>query len=69
MARVKIPEPYRKLARLARAANWEISWTRNNHLAWRAPDGPVVYSPGTPSDWRYARNLAADLRRAGLEGA
>ena len=33
------------------------------------PSGPVIFTPGSPSDWRYARNLAAELRRAGLKGA
>lgn len=64
-----VPEPYRRLARLARKAGWDISMTRKNHWAWRPPHGPVIYTPGTPSDWRHARNLAAELRRAGLEGA
>ena len=66
MTTLKLPECYRQLARTARAAGWEITRRRGGHLAWRSPSGAVVFTPGSPSDWRGIRNDIAELRRAGL---
>jgi hypothetical protein len=63
---VKIPEPYRALARKARGEGWAITRTGGGHLAWRSPSGAVVYTPGTPSESRGYLNTRAEFRRAGL---
>ena len=38
--------------------------TRKGHYAIRLPNGAQVFAPGTPGDWRCARNLDADITRA-----
>jgi hypothetical protein len=63
---VKIPEPYRSLARKARDEGWTIAATRRGHLAWRSPSGALIITASTPSDGRAYRNTCADLKRAGL---
>lgn len=66
MTALRVPESYRKLARAARRAGWEISRTRGGHLAWKPPSGMVIYTAATPSGSRSVRNDTAELRRAGL---
>jgi hypothetical protein len=61
----KMPESYRRIARVAVRAGWRIERTAR-HLAWVSPAGQRVISPATPSDHRSSRDLAAGLRRAGL---
>jgi hypothetical protein len=63
---VKIPEPYRSLARKARDEGWTIAATRRGHLAWRSPSGALIVTPGTPSESRGYRNTVAAFKRAGL---
>lgn len=46
---------------------WTQTRTRGGHLRLTPPDGGrVLFSPSTPSDYRGIRNLAAQLRRAGV---
>ena len=67
MKRLKMPDEYRPLEKLARQQGWEISHTRNNHLAWRPPGGHVVYTPCTPSvNGTGLIRIKSKLRRAGL---
>lgn len=66
MTTLKLPEPYRKLARAARSAGWSISYTDGGHLAWKPPSGRVIYTPSSPSGSRGIRDDIARLRRAGL---
>ena len=63
---MKLPEPYRKLARAARDAGWTVTLTPGGHLCWRPPEGPAVITASTPSDRRGVRNGRARLRAAGL---
>ena len=63
---MKLPEPYRKLARAAREAGWTVTLTPGGHLSWQPPEGPAVITASTPSDWRGVRNGKARLRAAGL---
>ena len=65
-SRLKVPDGLRAMAALARRLGWQVTPTRSGHLAWRSPDGTVVYTPSTPSDYRAIRNARARLRRAGL---
>lgn len=60
---MRIPEAYRSLARKAR---WHVAPFRGGHLRWSSPDGTVVVTAATPSDWRASRNARARLRKAGL---
>ena len=57
----------RALAKLAEAQGWTVTRTRNGHLKWVSPQGSVVISPSTPSDWRSMKNHLAHLRRAGFK--
>jgi predicted RNA binding protein YcfA (HicA-like mRNA interferase family) len=66
--RPHIPEPLRKLARVAKEAGWTITRTRGDHLRWRHPGGATVITPSTPNGGnRSIRNARADLKRAGLD--
>ncbi len=65
-SRVRVPEPLRATARLARRRKWKITLAGSGHLRWHAPDGTVVVTASTPSDHRSTRNSRAALRRAGL---
>lgn len=53
-----------ELATTARRRGWTIELTRRGHLKFIHRTGALVYTAGSPSDWRGARNLAADLHRA-----
>jgi hypothetical protein len=66
-----VPKEYRSLATLATGAGWRIEPTRNSHLRWLSPDGAsTVITSGTPgNNWTARREVAADLRRAGLREA
>lgn len=68
--RVRIPEPLRATARLARHRGWHISRTGGGHIRWKPPSGPPVFTPSTPSGGnRSVSNCLAELRRAGLTQA
>ena len=57
------------LIEVARAQGWTVERTKSGHIRFRPadPSRRVVVTAGTPSDWRSRANLAADLRRQGLE--
>lgn len=66
-SRLRIPEALRSIADLAAELGWTVTRRRGSgHLAWRSPDGAVVFTPSTPSDYRSSKNSRAQLRRAGL---
>ena len=64
------------LINIAVNAGWSHRSTRNNHQCLTPPKGVIdprtgreakpVFFPSTPSDWRSEKNLAAHLRRLGL---
>jgi hypothetical protein len=66
-SRLRIPEPYRPAAKIARALGWSIVMTGRGRLKWTAPDGTVVLTAATPSSG--SREDRAKLRRAGLKEA
>lgn len=57
----------RELLSLAEELGWQLDRTRNNHLVFRKPGRPLVYTGSTPSDPRARRNLVAQLIRADRE--
>lgn len=57
----------RELIRVARRQGWEVTTTNGSHLRWRGPDGGLVFTPSTPSDWRSIKNMTAQLRKEGLK--
>lgn len=65
-AGVRIPRDMCPLAERARAQGWPVAWCPGGHLRWSSPAGALVYSSGSPSDWRAVHKLRADLRRHGL---
>lgn len=66
-ARMKIPEPHRKLARLALALGWKLSRDGSGHLRWTSPDGSSLTTSSTPRGGRRTiENERARLRKAGL---
>ena len=64
---MKLPEAYRALAKAARKAGWQISFTGGGHVCWRSPEGVAVFAPATPGDRRSLRNVESKLRHAGLK--
>jgi hypothetical protein len=63
---MKIPRDQRPLARQARGQGWSLHLRRNGHILWRSPEGTLVFSASTPSDWRTIHRLRSELRRHGL---
>jgi len=57
----------KRLVEIAEAAGWRVEATGGNHLRWYGPEGHLIHSATTPSDWRAERNIASRLRRCGLE--
>lgn len=62
-----LPRDLRKIARAAREQGWRVELTAKSHVKFVPPQGELIYSAGTPSDWRGRRNLVSRLRRSGLE--
>jgi hypothetical protein len=68
MAR-RIDRDVRPLVKAAQQQGWTLDFTSRGHLKIIPPDGGVpVYGAGTTSDRRSIKNLAAMLRRAGVQG-
>ena len=59
----KFPAEITGIMRLLRSCHDVQELSRRRHLAFRLPDGSLVFCPQTPSDWRGGRNLRALLRR------
>jgi predicted RNA binding protein YcfA (HicA-like mRNA interferase family) len=51
------------IAKTARSEGWDVDWTRGGHIKFTHKSGVVVYGGSTPSDYRAARNLLANLRQ------
>jgi hypothetical protein len=60
----KIPPDMRKLARQARRQGWTVTMTNKCHWRWEAPDGRVVITSSSPSDYRAAKKVKCQLRLA-----
>lgn len=56
----------KELVREAERQGWTVEIRRSGHLKWTAPNGDMVFSPSTPSDYRGLKNLTRDLRHRGL---
>lgn len=54
------------LERTAREQGWQVVITGGDHLKWTGPNGTLIFSAATPSDFRTIRNLKAKLSKAGL---
>jgi hypothetical protein len=65
--RLRIPEPYRALAKLARGAGWVITRTGSGHLRWQPPAGGFVITSYTPDGKTTVIKDRARLRKAGLD--
>jgi hypothetical protein len=65
---VTLHKDLRPLFDAALAAGWTWRYTGNGHIRVSGPDGRGASIPATPRNpWRAQRNLARDLRRAGLD--
>lgn len=58
-----LPKDWQKLAAEAIADGWVLRRTNGGHICWKAPNGGMVFSPSTPSDWRGIRNHRSDMDR------
>lgn len=56
----------KRLIRLAEMHGWSVTLRRGGHLKWQNPDGRMVFSASTCSDYRGQKNLLRDLRHNGL---
>jgi predicted RNA binding protein YcfA (HicA-like mRNA interferase family) len=52
-----------KFLRRASACGWQVTRTRKSHWRLRHPNGGLVVTGTTPSDFRALANLRAMLRR------
>ena len=43
---------------------WIVEVTRSNHVRWVHPNGSIIISSSTPSDWRSWANHLSRMRRA-----
>lgn len=59
----------KRLIKLARQQGWDVEFTAKGHLRFVPADRSqeIVIAGGTPSDWRAAKNLEAQLRKSGLK--
>lgn len=60
------------IVKIAKAQGWTVTHNRKGHPTFWAPGAdlngrPTVTGAGSPSDYRSNLNLAAQLRRAGLD--
>lgn len=62
----ELPKVWRSLGEEATAVGFRIRRTGGDHLAWLAPDGEIVHTALTPSDWRGVRNMRAKMEQHGL---
>lgn len=46
---------------------WRVRETKNNHIQFFPPEGPIIVAGSTVSDHRSLKNTRADLKRAGLD--
>lgn len=53
----------RELSTYARKHGWRSEMTRNGHVKFVKPGRQPVFLPGTPSDYRTAKNFKAELKR------
>jgi hypothetical protein len=53
-----------ELIACAKSYGWIVKRTAGGHLRMTHPNGALIYSASTPSDWRATRNAVARLRRA-----
>ncbi|AQU86209.1 hypothetical protein B0W47_00640 [Komagataeibacter nataicola] len=55
---------HRKLQREMADRGWSaIAITGSGHIRWQHSNGALYFSSATPSDWRAARKMRADMRR------
>ena len=59
----RLAKELRPLAKRYKAKGWRLEPTGGGHIKWIAPNGHVVYSASTPSDWRGVLDLTARLKR------
>lgn len=64
----KVKPLLRSLAEDAAKQGWRIFMRPNGHLRWESPEGAVVFTSATPTDWRAVHRVRADLRRNGYKG-
>jgi len=58
------------IIRRARKQGWTVDHRRRSgHLVFRNPGGDSYFTGASPSDWRAARKLEADLAKLGYEKA
>lgn len=63
----QLPRDLRKIVTRAREQGWRVELTRRSHVKFVPPEGPIVFTSGTPSDARGRLNLVSELRRSGLK--
>lgn len=59
-------DPIHEWARVAINAGWKVERTTQCHWKFTPPAGRILFTGGTPSDWRSRVQFRADLKRQGL---
>jgi hypothetical protein len=57
----KPPKQVREL--LSQFPGWQAVITNGNHVRLTGPAGEIVHTSFTPSDWRWSRKAASEMRR------
>ena len=65
--RVRIPRDLRALADKFTRAGGQLGLTNGGHIRWTLPNGGVVFSASSPSDWRATKAVERQLARKGWE--
>lgn len=64
----QVPKDYRQIVRMARAAGWVATRTRQGHVKLTAPDGSYSMPiPGSSNSRRLRKSIVLRLRRYGLD--
>lgn len=61
-----IRKELKELMHAAFKQGWEITMTKSTHLRWESPEGNVVFTSYSPSDWRALIKIKRDLRSNGF---
>jgi len=68
MAGLSTNKDLNALAKRARKQGWTITLhKKSGHLEWRAPNGGVVFTASTPSDFRAIKNTLNRLCKLGYK--
>jgi hypothetical protein len=59
---------FKAIRKTAEQQGWQVDKMKSGHWKLVPPDEtkPIVYMPGTASDWRSVHNCLSDMKKSGL---